>query len=109
MNVNEREISTPEERRCIFTPTRGQQINPPRDPIKGTSMIDTATVHPSRSKTHISTETFAIALSCSPATIRKRYSTTGTYFGVRPQKLPNRRLLWPYNAVDLLLTANTHT
>ncbi len=68
-------------------------------------MIHFDTEHASASKAHISTEALAIALSCSPGTIRKRHSTTGSYFGVRPSKLPNRRLLWPANSVDLLLTA----
>jgi hypothetical protein len=51
----------------------------------------------------ISTEEFARAIKCEAASIRKRYSTTGTYYGIRPTKLPNRRLLWPTNAVEQLI------
>lgn len=55
--------------------------------------------------TLLTTEAFASAICCEPASIRKRYCTTGSYFGVQPRKLPNRRLLWPANAVDLLLNS----
>lgn len=51
----------------------------------------------------ISTEEFARAIKCEPASIRKRYSMTGTYYGIRPTKLPNRRLLWSTNAVEQLM------
>lgn len=30
-----------------------------------------------------------------PETVLRRYSTTGSYFGLLPTKLPNGRLLWP--------------
>jgi len=66
-------------------------------------MTELHTISPSISKPHISTEVFAKAIFCSPATIRKRYSITGSYYGIQPKKLPSRRLLWPSNAVELLL------
>ncbi len=50
----------------------------------------------------ITTNEFAKALSLKPQSIRKRYSLTGSYHGVRPIKLPNRRLLWPSNSVQQL-------
>jgi hypothetical protein len=28
--------------------------------------------------------------------VRKRYAQTGSYFGIRPLKLANRRLKWPH-------------
>jgi len=43
----------------------------------------------------VPTHTFAEQNLVKPQTVRKRYSQTGSYFGVRPQKLPNGRLLWP--------------
>jgi hypothetical protein len=52
---------------------------------------------------HQTTEEFAAAISCLPSSIRKRYSQTGSYYGVRPIKLPNRRLLWPADAVEELV------
>jgi hypothetical protein len=52
---------------------------------------------------HLSTEELAAVLAVEPQSIRKRYSVTGTYHGVRPVKLPNRRLLWPIEPVKRLL------
>lgn len=52
---------------------------------------------------HLTTEEFAQKLGMSAQTLRKRYSQTGSYFSVRPIKLPNRRLLWPANAVEQLI------
>jgi hypothetical protein len=52
---------------------------------------------------HLSTEEFAAAVAVDPQSVRKRYSQTGSYHGVRPTKLPSRRLLWPAGAVRQLL------
>ena len=49
---------------------------------------------------------FATALAVDPQSVRKRYSQTGSYHGVRPTKLPSRRLLWPAEAVKRLLNGN---
>lgn len=51
----------------------------------------------------ITTEEFAAAVKLQPQSIRKRYSQTGSYYEVRPFKLPNGRLRWPTNAVMQLL------
>ncbi|WP_158934125.1 hypothetical protein [Burkholderia sp. S171] len=56
---------------------------------------------------HLSTEEFAAALAVDPQSVRKRYSETGSYHGVRPTKLPSRRLLWPVAAVKRLLNGDT--
>lgn len=50
----------------------------------------------------LTTEEFATAISLKPQSIRKRYSLTGSYHGVRPIKLPSRRLLWPSDALEVL-------
>lgn len=50
----------------------------------------------------VTTKEFASTLNLQPQSIRKRYSQTGSYFGVRPIKLPNRRLIWPDNALIIL-------
>ena len=42
-----------------------------------------------------STEAFAALNQVKPQTVRKRYCQTGSYFGVIPEKLANRRLVWP--------------
>lgn len=56
---------------------------------------------------HLSTEEFAAVLAVEPQSVRKRYSETGSYHGIRPTKLPNRRLLWPVEAVKQLLNGGT--
>ena len=53
----------------------------------------------------LSTDEFAEQHLVLPQTVRKQYAATGSYFGVRPIKLPNRRLLWPANAVEQLIGA----
>lgn len=53
---------------------------------------------------HISTEELAAILAIDPQSIRKRHSTDGSYLGIRPTKLPNRRLLWPVTEVRRLLS-----
>ena len=41
------------------------------------------------------TEYFAAANAVKPASVRSRYCREGSYFGVKPRKLANGRLLWP--------------
>lgn len=52
----------------------------------------------------LTTETFAAELALKPQSLRKRYSQTGSYFGICPIKLPNGRLRWPADAVERLLS-----
>lgn len=52
---------------------------------------------------HVSTDELAAILAVDAQSIRKRYSQTGSYHGVRPTKLPSRRLLWPVEAIKALL------
>lgn len=52
---------------------------------------------------YFTTEEFATAISMKAQSIRKRYSVTGSYHGVRPVKLLNRRLLWPGDALESLI------
>ncbi len=49
------------------------------------------------------TDELATQLGLSPQTLRKRYAQTGSYFTVKPLKLPNRRLLWPADAIEQLI------
>lgn len=48
------------------------------------------------------TNQLAHGLTVRPQTIRKRYAQTGSYFGVKPIKLPNGRLYWPADAITQL-------
>jgi len=47
------------------------------------------------SQFRLTTEEFAEVRRLKAQSVRKRYSETGSYFGIRPLRLPNRRLLWP--------------
>lgn len=49
-----------------------------------------------------STEELARFLALRPQSIRKRYSQTGSYFGIVPIKLLNNRLAWPLESIDQL-------
>lgn len=60
-----------------------------------------------QNREHLSTEEIAAVLAVEPQSVRKRYSETGSYHGVRPTKLPNRRLLWPIEGVRQLLNGRT--
>ncbi|OIT16250.1 hypothetical protein BL243_12235 [Ralstonia solanacearum] len=55
---------------------------------------------------HVSTEELAAILAIDPQSIRKRHSVDGSYLGIRPTKLPNRRLLWPVADVKKLLSGD---
>jgi hypothetical protein len=52
---------------------------------------------------YITTEALADTMDLRPQTIRKRLSLTGSYYGLKPVKLPNRRLLWVAAAVSKFL------
>jgi hypothetical protein len=43
----------------------------------------------------LSTEEFATRNRVKAQTVRARFCTTGSYFGVRPLKLANGRTAWP--------------
>ena len=43
----------------------------------------------------LTTESLANAIGAKAGSIRVRLCQTGSYFGIKPKKLPNGRLLWP--------------
>jgi|TARA_R100000501_G_scaffold17400_1_gene32367 hypothetical protein len=51
----------------------------------------------------LTTEELAAPLGMKPQSIRVRLCQTGSYFGLRPQKLPNGRLMWPADSLERLL------
>ena len=51
----------------------------------------------------LTTESLANAIGAKAGSIRVRLCQTGTYFGIKPKKLPNGRLLWPAGSVERLL------
>lgn len=50
----------------------------------------------------ITTEALAQRLGIKAQSIRARVCRTGSYFSLRPSKLPNGRLLWPGDAPERL-------
>lgn len=73
------------------------------DVVPATLMSSVAEMSPQSSGRGLTTEELSAELGIGPQSIRKRYSQTGSYFGLRPVKLPNRRLLWPPNPLEKLL------
>jgi len=51
----------------------------------------------------ITTEEFASKVGVKPGTIRRGFCLNGHYLGLKPVKLPNRRLLWSAAKADKLL------
>jgi hypothetical protein len=49
------------------------------------------------------TEQLAEALHGRPSSIRTRLCKTGSYYGIKPRKLPNGRLLWSVEDVRNLI------
>lgn len=52
--------------------------------------------------TAITTETLAAGLGLKPQSLRAAICRAGHYYGIRPAKLPNGRLLWPADAIERL-------
>ena len=50
----------------------------------------------------LSTAELSEIVKAKPESIRVRLCTTGSYYGVKPLKLPNGRLLWPGNALEII-------
>lgn len=46
-------------------------------------------------KNHLNTNQFAARFGVKGETVRRNLCVKGHFLGVRPIKLPNRRLLWP--------------
>lgn len=51
----------------------------------------------------MTTNDFAKSFGINGTSIHRRVCLTGSYFGVKPTKLPNGRLLWPDDAIEQLL------
>lgn len=52
--------------------------------------------------TSLTTEALAARFLVKPSSIRSAYCRDGHYFGLRPTKLPNGRLLWPADSLEAL-------
>ena len=56
------------------------------------------------SNQNFTTEQFAKTIQGKPSTIRTRLCKTGSFYGIKPIKLPSGRLLWPADAVQALIS-----
>ncbi|CAG9234863.1 hypothetical protein [Burkholderia vietnamiensis] len=70
-----------------------------------TGHIAAAPVQPRAPTEHsyLTTEALADSMGLQAQSVRKRYSQTGSYFGLKPVKLANRRLMWEADAVAKFL------
>ena len=60
-------------------------------------------------RSHVSTDEFADRVLVLPETILKCHSRTGQYAGIRPVRLPNRRLAWPIDEIEKLFETSFST
>jgi len=54
-------------------------------------------------KKRLTTADLASAMRVKPESIRSHFYRHGAYYGIRPIKGPNRRLLWPSDSIERLL------
>ena len=59
--------------------------------------------HSSVGQLLLTTNALADQLGMRAQSLRKRFAKTGSYFGVRPIKLPNGQLRWPVDSVARLM------
>lgn len=63
-----------------------------------------AYINPDSERDLCTTSELASKLKVAPQTIHKHHCLNGEYFGLRPRKLPNGRLLWSCAELNALLT-----
>lgn len=56
---------------------------------------------------YVSTDEFAERMLVLRQTILKSYSRDGAYCGIRPVRLPNRRLAWPVDEIEKLFAPSS--
>ncbi len=57
----------------------------------------------------LTTRELADFAGVTPEGIRVQLCRAGSYFGLRPQRLPNNRLIWPADSRERLLEAGRKT
>jgi hypothetical protein len=58
---------------------------------------------------HVSTDEFAARMLVLRQTVLKAYNRDGAYCGIRPVRLPNRRLAWPEGEIEKLFETHNPT
>lgn len=61
---------------------------------------------PQKDETGFDTEELATRFKVKSNTIRRQHCLTGHYMGIKPIKLPNRKLVWPREQVERLLNGD---
>lgn len=51
----------------------------------------------------MNTREFASRIGNQPQSLHAAICRHGSYYGIRPEKLPNGTLIWPDNSVELLI------
>ena len=88
-----------------FNPRKDESLRkeqPEERPGDSDSDPETLPTSPHSVSRNMTTERLAAELGMRAQSIRRRYCLTGSYFSLRPVKLPNRRLLWPADALEQL-------
>lgn len=75
----------------------------PKRPDRSTALDQGGSTATVEMPTMLSTEHAAMLLKIVPNTMRSSHCKTGNYMGIKPIKLPNRRLLWDAKAIASLL------
>jgi hypothetical protein len=79
----------------------------PVDPNNGDLHLACAkSCHLIHRHTHIDTEAAASRLLVLPETLLKSHSVNGHYIGIRPVRLPNRKLAWPLAEITKLFDSS---
>ncbi|AXE91048.1 hypothetical protein [Paraburkholderia terricola] len=79
------------------SPDRSLPLNQPPRPV-----VQHAYIRPS----HVDTAVAALMLLVAPETMLKSHSLNGHYSGIRPVRLPSRKLAWPIAAIEKLLNGS---
>lgn len=79
-------------------PDRCLPVNEPPRPV-----LHRAYIRP----THVETAVAAAMLLVEPETMLKSHSLNGHYAGIRPVRLPSRKLAWPLVEIERLLGASS--
>lgn len=82
-----------------ITPVRELSVEQPACP-----RLCHATFRP----THIGTDVAAVTLLVEPETMLKSHSIHGHYAGIRPVRLPNRKLAWPIAEIEKLFETHNY-
>ena len=54
-------------------------------------------------KVYLTTKQFAQTVGVQGATVRRSLCVNGHYLGIKPEKLPNNRLVWPGDKINEIL------